>query len=198
MNKRKTVETTVYIKEKDLKNLRENTKKLKKAEENLSRINKQLEEMKEKYLRLAADFDNYKRRVEKEKQDIFKYGIENLIMQLIPFDDIFESVLKQMENKPSSEIVHKGLEMLKTEFSKILEDAGVKKINSLNNRFDANIHEASEVIETDDYQDGQIIEEERAGYLLNGKTIRPALVKVAKKKCDATDNDSKNFSSCKD
>ncbi len=198
MNKRKTVETTVYIKENDLKNLRENTKKLKKAEENLSRINKQLEEMKEKYLRLAADFDNYKRRVEKEKQDIFKYGIENLIMQLIPFDDIFESVLKQMENKPSPEIVHKGLEMLKTEFSKILEDAGVKKINSLNNRFDANIHEASEVIETDDYQDGQIIEEERAGYLLNGKTIRPALVKVAKKKCDATDNDSKNFSSCKD
>ena len=198
MNKRKTVETTVYIKENDLKNLRENTKKLKKAEENLSRINKQLEEMKEKYLRLAADFDNYKRRVEKEKQDIFKYGIENLIMQLIPFDDIFESVLKQMENKPSPEIVHKGLEMLKTEFSKILEAAGVKKINSLNNRFDANIHEASEVIETDDYQDGQIIEEERAGYLLNGKTIRPALVKVAKKKCDATDNDSKNFSSCKD
>jgi len=168
MNKRKTVETTVYIKENDLKNLRENTKKLKKAEENLSRINKQLEEMKEKYLRLAADFDNYKRRVEKEKQDIFKYGIENLIMQLIPFDDIFESVLKQMENKPSPEIVHKGLEMLKTEFSKILEAAGVKKINSLNNRFDANIHEASEVIETDDYQDGQIIEEERAGYLLNG------------------------------
>ena len=198
MDRRKTVEATVYIKENDLKNLRENTKKLKKAEENLSRINKQLEEMKEKYLRLAADFDNYKRRVEKEKQDIFKYGIENLIMQLIPFDDIFESVLKQMENKPSPEIVHKGLEMLKTEFSKILEDAGVKKINSLNNRFDANIHEASEVIETDDYQDGQIIEEERAGYLLNGKTIRPALVKVAKKKCDATDNDSKNFSSCKD
>ncbi len=198
MDRRKTVETTVYIKENDLKNLRENTKKLKKAEENLSRINKQLEEMKDKYLRLAADFDNYKRRAEKEKQDIFKYGIENLIMQLIPFDDIFESVLKQMENKPSPEIVHKGLEMLKTEFSKILEAAGVKKINSLNNRFDANIHEASEVIETDDYQDGQIIEEERPGYLLNGKTIRPALVKVAKKKCDATDNDSKNFSSCKD
>lgn len=195
---RRTVETKVYIKEKDLKNLRENTKKLKKAEENLSRINKQLEEMKDKYLRLAADFDNYKRRVEKEKQDIFKYGIENLIMQLIPFDDIFESVLKQMKNKPSSEIVQKGLEMLKTEFSKILEAAGVKKINSLNNRFDANIHEASEVIETDDYQDGQIIEEERPGYLLNGKTIRPALVKVAKKKCDVTDNDSKNFSSCKD
>ncbi|HNS32373.1 MAG TPA: nucleotide exchange factor GrpE [bacterium] len=194
----KTDEKRIRINVADLKNLRDSARRLKKAEESMVLLNKQVLEIKDKYLRLAAEFDNYKKRSEKEKQEIFRYGTENLVMQLIPFDDIFESVLKQMENKPSPEIIHQGLQMLKKEFAKILETAGVSKIISNKSHFDANIHEASEMIETSDYDEGQIVEEERAGYMLNGKIIRPSLVKVAKKKCIKTEDDGKNSSACKD
>lgn len=188
-------EKMISIREADLKNLRESAKKLKEAEKDLTDLNSKISEFKDKYLRLAAEFDNYKKRTEKEKRDIFKYGIENFITQLIPFDDIFESVLNQIEKKPSPEIVHQGLQMLKTEFTKILKTAGVQKIDVIGKSFDANLHEASEIIETDELADGEIIEEERVGYLLNGKVLRPALVKVAKKICD-TENNNDVGNSC--
>ena len=190
----KVEEKRINIREVDLRNLRENTKKLRKAEASLSLLNKDLAEIKDKYLRIAAEFENYQKRSEREKKEIFQYGLENFVLRLIPFDDIFESVLKQIENKPSHEVVHKGLQMLKTEFSKILESAGVRRIISKNSKFDAHLHEASEIIETSDYEEGQIVEEERAGYVLNGKTIRPALVKVATGKRNK--DDSKNSSAC--
>ena len=186
------------IREDDLKNLRENSRKLKKAEESLSEMSEKFSGLKDKYLRLAAEFDNYKKRSEKEKKEIYRYGLESFLTQLIPFDDIFESVLTHIEKKPSPEIVHQGLQMLKTEFTKILETAGVEKIASRGRHFDASLHEASGVVETADHEDGEIVEEERVGYLLNGKTLRPALVKVAKKICSTENNDGRNSCSSKD
>ncbi len=188
----------VSIKEDDLKNLREKAGKLRKTEESLLLLNQELSEMKDRFVRLAAEFENFKKRTEKEKQDIYRYGLENFIIRLIPFDDIFESVIRQMEKKPSPEIIHQGLRMLKSEFAKILEGAGVKRINSKDGIFDANLHEASELVETEELDEGRIIEEDRSGFSLNDKIIRPSLVKVARKKSKETGRDeSENTGSSK-
>ncbi|MCM8820961.1 MAG: nucleotide exchange factor GrpE, partial [Candidatus Omnitrophica bacterium] len=179
--KGKKFKEKVVIKIDDLNNLRKSAKKAKEMEKQMIKMEEENSLLKDKYIRTLADFDNYKKRVEKEKQDIFKFGTENLVLQLLPFDDIFESVLKQMDNNPSPETIHKGVEMLKREFTKFLEGIGVKKINTKGTSFNPELHEASETVETEDYKEGEVIEEIRSGYSFHNRVIRPALVKVAKK-----------------
>jgi molecular chaperone GrpE len=171
-----------FIKEEDLKNLREIAKKFKELMNEKKEADKKIEELNDKYLRTLAEFDNYRKRVEKEKRDILKYGNENLILQLIPFDEIFDSVLKQIDKTQSVEVIKKGLELLKKEFEKFLEGLGVKKIVAKGEKFNPDFHEATEVIETDDFEDGIIIEEDKSGYIYNERVIRPSMVKVAKRK----------------
>ncbi|MCM8804210.1 MAG: nucleotide exchange factor GrpE [Candidatus Omnitrophica bacterium] len=183
-------ERIYFIKETDLKNLRELSKKAKEFEKEKEELNNKIEELKDKYLRTLAEFENYRKRVEKEKKDILKYGNENLILQLIPFDEIFENVLKQIDKAPSIEIIKKGFELLKKEFTKLLEGLGVKKINAIGEKFDPKLHEGVGFIETDEVEEGIIIEEEKSGYIYNDRVIRPSLVKVAKKMKDNVENKS--------
>jgi len=180
----------VIIKMSDLNNLKESAKKKKELEDKVKKMEEELSLLKDKYLRTLADFDNYKKRTEKEKQDIFKFGTENLVLQLLPFDDIFEGVLKQMDNNPSPDTIHKGVEMLKREFTRFLESIGVKKIDTKGTFFNPELHEAAEIIETEDYKEGEVIEEIRSGYSFHNRVIRPALVKVAKKPVCKTSTDS--------
>ena len=169
-----------HVKKEDLEKLREKARNEKILAQKIKELENQLGELKERYLRLAAEFDNYRKRTEKEKQEIFKYGTETLVMQLIPFDDIFETVLKQMEKNTSPEVIHQGVELLKKEFTKLLDSIGVKRIETEGKKFDPKYHEASEMVETSEYEDGEIIEEERPGYMLHDRIIRPAVVKVAR------------------
>ncbi len=182
-------ENIIHIKEHDLNRLKEQSRKLKELEKYVEKLNVSILDFKERYLRTAAEFDNYKKRTEREKQEIFRFGTESLVMQLLPFDDIFESVIKQMEKNLSSATIHKGLEMLKRELTKFLESVGVKKIETIGKIFDPSVHEASEIVETTKQKENTIIEEIRSGYLLHGKVIRPALVKVAKTPVDKKAND---------
>jgi molecular chaperone GrpE len=188
-------EPIIHIKEYDLHRLKEESKRVKEMESHIEKLDAQILDIKDRYLRTAAEFDNYKKRTEKEKQEIFRFGTENLVMQLLPFDDIFEGVIKQMEKTPSSETIHKGLEMLKSEFTKLLNCIGVKKIETVGKMFDPKIHEASETVETSKHKEGTIIEEERSGYLLHDKVLRPALVKVAKKPEVKMKNDESSVTS---
>lgn len=198
--KEKVDREKVVIKLKDLNNLKEIAKRAKEMEKKIAEMEEEIKLLKDKYLRTLAEFENYKKRMEKEKQDILKFGTENLILHLLPFDDIFESVLKQMENKPSPEIIHKGVEMLKKEFTRFLESIGVKKIDTKGALFNPELHEASEIVEveTDEYRDGEVIEEIRGGYFLNNRVIRPALVKVAKKSHTDSSNHNEDSLSGKD
>ena len=185
-------EKIFFVKENDLKNLREFAKKVKELQNENDLLNEKFEKLKDKYLRLLAEFDNYRKRVEKEKNEILKYGNENIILQLIPFDEIFENVLKQMEKSNSPENIKKGIELLKKEFTKLLESFGVKKIISIGEKFDPRFHEATGFIETEDKENGIIIEEEKGGYIYNDRVIRPALVKVAKKRDNADKGSGEN------
>jgi len=182
----------VIIKMSDLNNLKESTKKKKELEDKMKKMEEELSLLKDKYIRTLADFDNYKKRMEKEKQDIFKYGTENLVLQLLPFDDIFEAVLKQMDNNPAPDTIHKGVEMLKREFTRFLEGIGVKKIDTKGTLFNPELHEAAEIVETEEYKEGEVIEEIRSGYSFHNRVIRPALVKVAKKPVCKTSTGNEN------
>ncbi|MGI6595912.1 MAG: nucleotide exchange factor GrpE [Elusimicrobia bacterium] len=186
----------IMVQEEDLNNLREEAKKVQALENKLKEIEEEMLLLKDKYLRTLADFDNYKKRADKEKQEIFKFGTENLILQLLPFEDVFEGVLKQMNNTISYDVIHKGVEMLKQEFTKFLESVGVRRIDVRGVCFDPGCHEAVETIEKNDCKEGEIIEEIRSGYSFHNRIIRPALVKVAKKPdCKIpSENDESSFS----
>lgn len=170
----------IPVREHDLHKLKERSSKIKEMEKLIEKTDAQMSELKDRYLRTAAEFDNYKKRTDREKQDIFRFGTENLIMQLLPFDDIFESVMKQLEKNPSPELIHKGMEMLKREFTKFLENSGVKKIETKGKRFNPEFHEASATVEADE-EEGTIVDEDRSGYMFHDRVLRPAMVKVAKK-----------------
>ncbi|MCM8785182.1 MAG: nucleotide exchange factor GrpE [Candidatus Omnitrophica bacterium] len=171
-----------FIKEDDLKRLREIAKKFKEIGKEKEELNKKIEELNDKYLRTLAEFDNYRKRAEREKRDLIKYGNENLILQLIPFDEIFENVIKMTDRNSSPEVIKKGIELLKKEFEKFLESHGVKKIKAKGEKFDPNLHEAVGVVETDEIEDGIILEEDKSGYIYKDKVIRPSMVRVAKRK----------------
>lgn len=175
-------ERIYFVKESDLKNLREFAKRVKELEKEKEELNNKLEELKDKYLRLLAEFDNFRKRVEKEKRDIMKYGNENIILQLIPFDEIFENVLKQIDKSPKLEVIKDGIELLKKEFTKLLEGFGVKRMKAVGEKFNPQFHEAIGFVETDDIEDGIIIEEAKSGYIYNDRVIRPSMVKIAKRK----------------
>jgi len=189
------MERIFHIKEKDLKNLREKARKVKELEKKLEVMLQQIEEMKDKYLRVLAEFDNYRKRTEKEKKELLQYGIENYVQTLLPFDEIFEKIVKQFDGNENISVnsVIEGLKLLRKEFSNLLSSLGIKKIESVGKKFDPVLHEAKGYVETDEYPEGYVVEEERSGYMLNEKVIRPSWVKVAKKKI-SSDEDKKTGS----
>lgn len=128
-------------------------------------------------LRLKADFENYRKRSEKEKKDYLELGKEKILVKQIYIDDILQQALKSAKTGNNMESIGIGLDMISKEFSKMLHEEGVEEISC--KMFDLNICEALDIVESDQ-EDGRILEVYQKGYTLNGKLIRPAKVKVAK------------------
>jgi len=128
-----------------------------------------------KYLRLMADFQNYKKRVEKEKKDLYSYANENLVTELLDVLDNFERALEQ---ECSAEGFKEGMEMIFKQLKNVLEKAGLAEIPALGEDFDPNVHNAVMTEETDEYESGKVSGVMQKGYTLNGKVIRPSMVKV--------------------
>ena len=128
-----------------------------------------------KYLRLMADFQNFKRRVEKEKSEIYAYANEKLVSQLLDVIDNFERALLHEEADDS---YVEGMKMIFKQLTGVLEKAGLEEINALGEDFDPNFHNAVMTEDNDDYDSGKVTEVMQKGYLLNKKVIRPSMVKV--------------------
>lgn len=128
-----------------------------------------------KYLRLMADFQNFKRRVEKEKSDIYAYANEKLVSQLLDVIDNFERALL---HEAADESFVEGMKMIFKQLTGVLEKAGLEEINALGEDFDPNFHNAVMTEDNDDYDSGKVTEVMQKGYLLNKKVIRPSMVKV--------------------
>ena len=128
--------------------------------------------------RLAADFENYKKRARQEQLEIMEYGNLKLIERLLPVLDSFE---KALENKPDGidEMWLKGLEMVLGQLKDVLAAFGVEPIEAVGKDFDPHLHEAVMHDSESDFEEGKVTEELQKGYTYHGRVIRPALVKLA-------------------
>jgi molecular chaperone GrpE len=139
-----------------------------------------LKEINDRYLRLYAEFENYKKRVNKDKEELIKYGNERLLYEILPFLDHLEMALKHATNEVSSGLVQ-GVEITLKELKKTLEKFGLTEIEAEGRPFDPMIHHAMSQVERDDVDEQLVVEEFRKGYMLKDKVLRPSLVAVSKK-----------------
>lgn len=143
----------------------------------LEEKDKEIEELTNRLLRLQADFMNYKNRVEKDRENMFAYATEDLINQLLPILDNFERALDSVEEKDG---FYQGVNMIYEQFLGVLKDNGLCEIQCIGKAFDPNLHHAVFMEETEDKEEGTVLEVLQKGYMLNDKVIRPSMVKVAK------------------
>ena len=129
---------------------------------------------------LQADFENYRKRVEKEVGDSRRFGNERLLSELLVVNDELELALQRSKEAEQDSVLIEGVDMVHKRLQGLLSKEGVKKIESVGSKFTPDLHEAALAIESDQ-EEGTVIEEIRIGYLLNGKVLRPSIVKVAEK-----------------
>ncbi len=147
----------------------------------LAESSQQKQEYLDKLLRLHAEFENFKKRSLKDKQQFLKFANEGLIGELINILDNFERAFESANKMTDFKSLHQGVEMILKQIHQLLEKEGVKKIECLGQGFDPVRQEAIAHIETDKQPENTVVEEVQKGYLLGDKLIRPAIVKVAKK-----------------
>ena len=136
------------------------------------------EDMKTKYLRLAADFQNFKRRTEKEKSDIYAYANEKFALDLLDVIDNFERALVHQDDC-KDEKMKEGMELIFKQLQGVLEKNKITEIPALGEDFDPNVHNAVMTNASEDYESGKVSDVLQKGYKLNNKVIRPAMVMVA-------------------
>jgi molecular chaperone GrpE len=148
-------------------------------EEKIESLEKQVEEYKDKLLRKAAEFENYKRRSENDQLNLINYSGENLIIKLLPVIDDFERSLQHMGNAKDVDSIKDGIKLVYDKFLKILEDQGVKKIEAIGKPFDVNYHEALMQRKDDSVPAHTVLDELEKGYLYKDRVIRHTKVIVS-------------------
>jgi len=134
-------------------------------------------------LRLRAEFDNYRKRVEKEKEELIKLGKEELVVELLNILDSFDLAVDSTKvEKNEAKSIKEGIKLINKQFKEVLEKEGLKKLEVQGKKFDPNLHYAVEYQESDEHKDNEIVKEIRSGYLLHERVIRPAMVVVARSK----------------
>ena len=168
------------VRKKEVKDKKNESTISEKELEELQQKAQERDEYYNKWLNTHAEYENTRKRLEKEKFNHMKFANESIISKLFPIVDNFDMALDAMEKAEDKEAVMDGITLVQKEFHRILDENGVKRIETKGQQFDPNVHEAVSVVETTEHPDEQIIEEVRAGYLLNGRLLRPAQVIVAK------------------
>jgi len=157
-------------------------KKVKISEEELEALKEKAaktEEFADKMLRMQADFENRRKRQDREKQDFTRFANESLISELLRVMDDFERAIDSAKNTNDAKVLVQGIEMVRADFQGILKDNGLKVIDPAGQPFDPEKHEAVEHVEDAEHPDNTVLEVLRKGYELNGKVLRPAAVKVS-------------------
>ena len=142
-------------------------------------VEEKLAEMQDKYIRLSAEFDNYRKRTLREKMELSKYAGENLLLNIIPLMDDFERALKHMDTSTDCDAMKNGIDLIYDKFSEFLKQNGVKEIESLNNNFNVDLHEAvAKVPVQEDDKKGKVVDVLLKGYYLQDKVLRFSKVVV--------------------
>jgi len=177
MSDKKDIENLEEDLEKLKSQIQEKDDELKEKEEVIIKKDQEIEQSKEQLLRLHADFDNFKKRTEKQLSDQINYASEQLILKILDSYEDLERALKS-EN---SEDLKEGVELIYQKLKKVLEAEGLEEIPANGEKFDPYQHEALMAEAHDEFENGEIIEELCKGYKLNSKVIKYSMVKVCKK-----------------
>src|SRR5205807_6574540 len=168
------------------------------AETMLKELREELEKEKAKsedYLKrlqyLQADFENYRKRVEKEMSDNRQFGNQRILSDLIVVNDELELALREAEESGENPTIVEGVGMVHKRLQSILSKEGVEKIHSLGSRFNPDLHEAALRV-VSDKEEGPFVEEIRQGYTLRGKVLRPSIVKVAENSAERESKSEKS------
>ena len=147
----------------------------------------EVEALNDRLLRLHAEFENYKKRMARERSEFVKFANEALILEFLPVLDSLERALATARSAGEAQAVAEGLEIILRLFQTTLEKVGVKVIEALEREFDPNLHQAVAQVESPDGRDNVVMEEVRKGYLLEGRLLRPSMVKVSKVKVPSSE-----------
>ncbi|MEC0202546.1 nucleotide exchange factor GrpE [Paenibacillus lautus] len=145
----------------------------------LEKLQAEVLEHQQRTLRVQADFDNFRRRTQKEKEDLGKYASSKLITELLPVIDNFERALQASEENPEFESFSKGVSMIFRQLESVLATEGLTAMKSVGEPFNPEYHQAIMQVESDEYEEGIVVEEVQKGYMLKDKVLRPAMVKVS-------------------
>jgi molecular chaperone GrpE len=169
------------IQEENVEMKREAKEEKKAAEAIQALIDEAIAEQRNQFLRLSADFSNYKKRVEKEKLDGMKYANEKIIVEMLTVVDNLERAISHSEDAANEEALLSGIKMVHKSLMEILKKQGLEAIPTEGQPFDHFLHHAVMTEHSDEVEVDTIIQEFQKGYTLNTKVIRPSMVKVASK-----------------
>ncbi|NLA48397.1 MAG: nucleotide exchange factor GrpE, partial [Bacteroidales bacterium] len=142
-------------------------------------LEEKLAEMQDKYIRLSAEFDNYRKRTLREKMDLTKFASENVLLKILPFMDDFERALENMENARDHNAVKEGIDLIHAKFLDFLKHNGVSEVEALDTPFNLDLHDAVGKIPVEDKnRKGRVVEVIQKGYYLLDKVIRHSKVIV--------------------
>ena len=166
------------------------------SEDLIEKLNEEITSLKDQRLRAIADLENFRKRAEKDQSDALKYGISNFAKEIINIRDNIEraqsSISDEAKNNEAIKSVIEGIDLIAQSVVSTFEKIGIKKIESLNEKFDHNLHQAMMEIENEELEPGTIVQELIPGYTLHDRLLRPAMVGVSKKSKKNEDNADKS------
>ena len=164
-------------------------------EDIILKLNEEISDLKDQRLRAIAELENFRKRAEKDQSDALKYGVTNFAKEIINIKDNIEraqsSISDEVKTNDAVKSVVEGLDLIAQATVSTFEKIGIKKVESINQKFDHNLHQAMLEIEKDDLEPGIIVQEILPGYTLHDRLLRPAMVGVSKKTQENQDNEDK-------
>ncbi len=152
-------------------------------------VARERDELKDRFLRLAAETENYKKRTEREKAEFLKRANESLVKDLLPILDNLERALGHADQQADEESLRQGLELIYQDLKKVLERYGLEAVEAEGNPFDPELHEAMMQQENADVEDNTVLQQLQKGYKFQGRLIRPAMVVVSKRPAGEPEDD---------
>jgi molecular chaperone GrpE len=149
-------------------------------EAELARMKAEYEARYDQMLRTIAEFENTKKRAEREKEEFLKYALEGIVKDLIPTVDNIERAIESTKQSKDFDALAEGIQMIHKQFLNLLERRGVTPIEAVGQPFDPTQHEAIMLMESEEFPENRVIQEFQRGYLLHDRVVRPAMVSVSK------------------
>jgi molecular chaperone GrpE len=158
--------------------------------EELAQLKAEYEERYDRMLRTIADYENSKKRAEREKEEFLKYAVEGFVKELIPTLDSIRRAIESTTESKDFDSLSEGVQLIHKQLLDLLDKRGVMPIEAVGEPFDPTLHEAIMHIESDDVPENAVIQEFQRGYTLHGRVIRPSMVSVSKGQAEKVDEPS--------